>query len=542
MRTTSLQAPASPASSGLSRRIASAVLLAVLLAPAGAADDTRYQQYSLLTQGSGGRVRMVAATYLGRGAHELVGAAFTPDGHVLAFGNAWGPTLDLGAPSAVWGPDNYRPAPIYADPVQRRLDRDNPNLSGFVVRLGGELQHVEAVARSGWGGATISGGQIGSDGALYLTGVARDPFAGWARGQSGAKTGPPAGAKAGGRALYLMRLSGDLQRVEWVALFDGAEAAAADSERHAGGRLGLRFEALGERELVVMAYGRLYRLGTDGNGLTDIGAARGGALLGADARTGVIYLGGDENTKTGRESWRRPFLTALDRSGGVKWDYWRWDPKLVGDDKYRLVSDSSVRGVVPLGGPRLLVWGWSDGGNSVFLRQPTNLDADLSLNGGFINSLWGAGAGSFGWLMNVDTEKAQTVGETCVCSFLKNRNLPSSSRIDGACALDGGQLAIVGTSAFAFVETPDAWVKTFPDGGSGPYVAIYDELLSTLRFATLLPGLDGPLSVSRLGRRFVIAGSAPRPAPPTPPTPVLRPLWPQIGDEVDGWLLVGDTG
>lgn len=516
--------------------------LLLLLAPLHAA-ETRYHQYTRKAKGSGGQVKVVASTLLGGpGAQELVGVAYAPDGGVLVAGNAWGPRLELGAVATVWGTDTFRDAPVLTRDAKPKLDRANPNRAGFVVRLSEDLQRVEAVSRLGWGCGTFTGLQTGPDGGVYLAATLQSGGLAWAERLPGAKVDPLAGDQAGGAALALVRLSADLRSPQWAAVCRRAERQSADAEKHVGGRTGLRVSFLGERELVLMAYGRLWSLGGEGQTLRPLGASRGGVLLGADPRRGLLYSGGDENTKTGREPWRRPFLIQYGREGQPNWECWRWDSKLVGTDKYRLVSDSSVRGVAPLDGSKLLVWGWSDGGNSVFLRQPRDLDADAHFKAGFIDSLWGAGVGSFAWLMTLDTDTQQTLGGSVMCAFLTEKNKPNSSRIDGGTLLDGRRLALVGSSAFAFVETPDAWVKTAPAGSGGAYFAIMSENLGELLFASVLPGVDDPLALARRGQRVAIVGTARQPKPEAVPPLLVKARTEKVVDEADGYVLVADVG
>jgi len=191
----------------------------------------------------------------------------------------------------------------------------------------------------------------------------------------------------------------------------------------------------------------------------------------------------------------------------------------------------------------VLVWGWSDGGNSVFLRQPTSLDQIAPLKQGFVDSLWGAGVGSFGWLMGVDTARAETYSATNVAAFLTGQNKPNSSRVDGGLSLSGGRVAVVGSSAHAFVETPDAWVRTYPAGSGGQYLAIYNEPLSELLFGSLLPGVEGPLAMARRGSRLVVVGTSPAPASPDgPQPPLVAAAQADRRGEADGYLLVAETG
>ena len=516
------------------------VVLLLSLSLAGA-QETRYHQLSRRAKGSGGAVRIVSATWLGGpGAEELVATCWQPGGTLLAVGNAWGPDL----PGArVFGPDGYRDAPVWADEAKRRLDRANPNLAGCLWRLSADLSRADTVVRLGWGTGVVTSAAVGGDGAVYLGGLGRDALLNWARSQPGSRQQPPDTAAAGGSHLFLMRLSADLARVDWITTFERAERQAADVERPVGGRVGLRFRFTAERDLVAQAYGRLYRLDAGNGAARELATLRGGVLLSADPASGRIYCGGDENTNTGREPWRRPFLTACDRNGTLLWQAWRWDAKRVGGDEYRLVSDSSVRGLLPLDGDRALTWGWSDGGNSVFLRQPTDLDQRASFAGSFCESLWGAGVGSFGWLMTLDTAKVQTLAGTNVAAFFPTRDRPNSSRIDGACRLSGGRLAVVGSSAFAFVETPDAWVKTYPDGAGGAYFAIYSESLGDLLFGSLLPGIESPLALARRDGRVAVVGTGVQPVDPAAKQPPLASgVQTSLRGPADGYVLVAEVG
>jgi hypothetical protein len=511
----------------------------LLLLAATAAAETRYQQLSRRAEGSSGQVKMLSARCLGGpGATEIVAVAADAQGHVLAVGNAWGPRLELGPSAAVWGPDGYRQAPLLTNEAPPRPDRANPNLAGFAARLTPGLDRVEAVARSGWAGAVFSSARLGPDGALYVAGLARQPFAAWAAGH-GSTAAPPAGAKIGGRALFLMKLAAADLSLAWVLTLDRAQVAAADVEGHLGGRLGPRFAFNRADSLVLQAWGRLWTVGLDGRGLKPLTPAADGALLAADPRSGLCYTGGDEPTRTDREPWRRPFLIAWGPDGGVRQQYWRWDPQAAGSDKYRLVADSSVRGAAPLAAGRLLAWGQSAGGDSVFLRQPTDLDAHAPLDQGFIEGLWGAGAGSFGWLLSLDETKVRCDAGTCLASFRPDRDQPNSSRIEAVAPLPDGCLAVVGTSARAFIETPDAWFKTFPQGGAGPYLAIFDRSLGHLRFASLLPGVEGPLSLAVAGRRLWLGGTAIAPAGPDSPAPL---LCGPPATAAAGWLLSAEAG
>jgi hypothetical protein len=197
-----------------------------------------------------------------------------------------------------------------------------------------------------------------------------------------------------------------------------------------------------------------------------------------------FVLGGDHNTSTGREPWRQPFLEIYDKDGQKKFDYYRWDPKLVGTDKYRLVSDSDFRYFHFDDSGMLYAVGWSDGGNTVFERQPTSLDKPVAASGlGF--STWGANAGSFAHIMKIDTVAGETRNKTVWCGFLKGKEKPSGAGIEHLRVATDGSVVLAGGSAFGLIQTGDA-LHPFPDDPGGPYVAVLDRELSSIRFSSTI--------------------------------------------------------
>jgi hypothetical protein len=509
-------------------------LLALALAPA--AGETRYHQHCKKAKGSDGGVQAVAATYFGGpGAEAFVAAGIAADGSVVAVGNAWGPAFPKTGNPAVIGTDRFVQADIYDK--KKRLNHANPNVAAFVVRYAPGLDGIRSVVRMGWGNASASHATIASDGTVYLSGRCSEAL----RAAVGAKAEivPPPDGKGKGSDLYLAALPPKASAPAWVKIFERAEEASNRAERHVRGQPGVRALQRGAGEIVLVAHGRLYALDLKTKKLREVAPMKGGVLHAVDA-DGNAYLGGDENSNTGREPWRKPFLYKVDRAGKVLWEVWRWNSKTVGTDKYRLVSDSSVRHVGFAQG-RMVVSGWSDGGNSVFNRQPTDLDANLKYKG-FIDSLWGAGVGTFSRLMLLENDPPKLLEGSIWCSFLTSKNKPNSAAIDAMEVLADGRVVVGGGSSFALVETPDAWVKTFPEGTGGANVSILSADLKDLLFSTTLPTAERTVALGSAGTRLILACRAKAAEADDARKPVLvKPLQPKVAGAWDGYLLLVET-
>ncbi|MFQ6133801.1 MAG: hypothetical protein ACE5R4_17295 [Armatimonadota bacterium] len=527
------------------RRLTLWMVLGALSWLAPTAAETRYHQHCAKAKGSQGAVKVLAATYLGgKGAEELIAAGWAPNGDILAVGNAWGPEFPDEPTPIVVGEDRFTPAQVLADPEKLRLDYRNPNIAGFVARSSPDLSRLVSVTRFGWGMAMAGSALVARDGAVYLSGRC-SPEArrlAEAAGLTRHTVSAPADVETSGADLYLARLSPGVELPDWVVIFEAAEGWSSHWERRMGNanHLGIRLGERSDGSLALVAFNRLYTLTQDGATLEQVSSTRGGVLLMVDPSDDSVYLGGDENTNTGREPWRRPFLTKYDRAGEVVWEGWRWNSRTVGEDKYRLVSDSGVYGVTLSGDDEEFVWGWSDGGNSVFSRQPRSLDQPVPMKGSFIDSLWGANVGKFSWLMRLDREKRQVLQGGNWCSFRVDKNKPNSSAISDAVVLDDGRIAFVGSSSWAFVETPDAWVRTFPEGSGGTYFAVLSEDLRDLLFASLLPSCGGPVRLATRGTQALIACRANPPAE-NMPSLLVNAVQADFGGLVDGYLLLADT-
>jgi hypothetical protein len=436
----------------------------------------------------------------------------------------------------VIGDDQWREAPLYRDIKRKTLNDAHPSRAGFLLWLTPDASRPLRLVRFGWGNAVIGWLQVSVDGALYVSGRCAPSFIRWlsANRVPLAQIPPPDGVSKPELTgfLYIARFS---QEGQLDAVLVTTEQAGAD-ERRAGREMCLRCFSTAPREAILLAYHRLYRW--QSNRVAEIGKVPDGVLLGLDLSRRLAFVGGDRNTHTGREPWRQPFLYAISIDNGqVMWRLWEWDPKEIGSDRYRLVSDSSVRALTLTPEGDLVVVGWSDGGNSVFTREPTDLDKPVKY--GFIDSLWGARVGSFAWLMRLNGETKQFQGGTIWCAFLIAQDRPNSVGVDGS-ALVRGQTAITGESAFGLITTPDAWVKLDPatDYIGGPYVAIFSPDFQDLLFCSPLPGVRGSIRCAAFDDRLAVVGHS---FGEESRTPIKDALQPSIGGEADGYLLLAEV-
>jgi hypothetical protein len=319
--------------------------------------------------------------------------------------------------------------------------------------------------------------------------------------------------------VYVARLAADLRRLEWVWLLKGHRTPPQQLWQDRAGSV--YFQVHG-----------LTKISADGRALKKITRTGSGGRVGVravDPRDGSFYYGGDNNTRTGREPWRRPYLYKCDPAGKRLWGIWGWDPRRVGSDRYRLVSDSSPRcGLVARNGD-LVIGGWSDGGNSVFSREPGDLDRPHGLKG-FGMTAWGMkGANSLGWLMRIDPAARRMRAFSLWVGYIpmdfktpRYRGAPNGCSIRQFAELADGSLALVGGAGTGLIQTPNAFYKYAGDGEKhgGSYVAVFSGDFAGLRFSSYLPGCDdvslaatrkGLVVVSRSSRigGYVHMGSSP---------------------------------
>lgn len=447
-------------------------LLAPVMARAG-----RFEDYTRQYQSPPKPVRLERASYLGTAGTEwLCGAAFLPDGRLAVAGAALGPDFRFAdCPITVSGRDAPAPGPFSPAPGRKGGDTApdwrHPAATGFVLWLDAQTRRPLTGVRLPWGAGAITDLLATPDGRLVATGLVGPAF-----DQLGAGTdvSAEAGDPKSGRAFVLALDAGN-GRLLWVRTF-------TDPGK------GPRLRATPRGEIQVEG-GWAYVFATDG-GLRQVQKFHKSRnwVRGISPGDGHFALGYDRNTHTGREPWRQPHLILANAPGALgevaSETLYNWDPKLVGGDKYRLVSDSSFRRLYFAENGLLYAVGWSDGGNTVFERQPRNLDEKMPHSGlGF--SSWGAGAMGLTHILKIDPARGKVHDKTIWCGFLADKDKPSSASITHLAVATDGSLLIAGGSAFGLIQTGDH-LHHDPAKPGGPYIAILDPSLGSIRFSSTM--------------------------------------------------------
>ena len=231
--------------------------------------------------------------------------------------------------------------------------------------------------------------------------------------------------------------------------------------------------------------------------------------------TGAFFHGGENHSGTGLEPWRSPWLRKYSTDGKIEWTAYDWTGPVVGVGFYRLVSDSAVMEVKLGGDGNLLLQGWSDGGNSVFTRQPYDLREPVPM-GGWCATIWGANVLSVPYLIRMDPDTQEVYGVTRYNSYLPTSNKPNSITFEDYTTTESGDVVVTGKSAFGFVETWDAWVtpwyheyreNEFATAKGGTFLTVFQPDMKQARLATVLPGVRNPRFATR-GDQVLLYGQA----------------------------------
>ena len=509
----------------------------------------RYESFiQKMKTSAGPKVATVSATFFGTPSEEAVlDGGFQNDGTVVVVGVAMGPQAPGGPRALVWGTD--RPANRAAPQPGRggrvgfdQLISIRDNSAGFVVRFSPDLQRIVSASRFAFGTASINTCVVADDGRVYVAGRCDGQALRQASGTAPVvvSAGPGGRAGTGYADAYVACVAPAGDRVEWVH-------SLKDSTGEDGG---LWLTARG----LYAQMGNLRRFSLDGTTMVDTGisGARGTVGVSVDPKTGRILRGGDRNTSTGREPYRNPFLHIHDETGKRLETLWNWDSKLIGTDKYRLVSDSSARMNTFAPNGDIVVAGWSDGGNTVFGRQPKALD---EAHGAFRRGLGidsaGMGVGSMCSIMQIDPKTYQVKAGTQWISFVpddketfgKQAGKPNNAGAKALTFLDDGSLVMIGTAATGLIETPDSWYK-YPGKGryGGWFLTIFTPEYNNLRFSSYLPGVERAKAVAK-GQRVLLVSAAKVNDGHTPPSamPAIGAIQKtHAGGTFDGHIVVMD--
>ncbi|MBY0460158.1 MAG: hypothetical protein K2V38_22810 [Gemmataceae bacterium] len=470
-------------------RHSAAALLLTLVAAVGQSADSRFTQLTKKFEKTPDQAKVIAAGHLGSAGTEwLTGGGFQPDGTVVLVGTALGPTLDLGgAKTGVLGKDapapaEYKPQPLLDAKGQPQKNKDgtpklkdpswdDPAATAFIVRMSSDLKTVKSVSRFPWKSAGATSAAVDADGNIYLAGPATDDVAALDNAQElKALPGGPKSAAVG--RTFLAKLNPDASRVLWVRHL-AAPSNAPEVALTADGKV--KFTGADVRTFAP-----------DGKQTDAVAVPFAlGRRTAVSPKDGTIARGGQTvNWHTGREPYRDPFLHVHKPDGKLRYELYHWDGPLVGVDNLRLVSDSELRLVKYDDAGDLIVYAWSDGGNSVIYREPFDVRTPAKEFKGLGMSAWGAGVLSCAYVIKLDPRDYKVTGGTLWLAYLNDKDKPNSIWIDSLGFAGDGSVCVGGRSAFGLIETGN---RLNPGDPTGPYVSVFGKDYTSLRFSSALP-------------------------------------------------------
>ncbi|MCM8802044.1 MAG: hypothetical protein NC827_01875 [Candidatus Omnitrophica bacterium] len=428
--------------------------------------ETRFHQYSKKAKGMDGNLEIISASWYGKEEiDKFYSGEILNDGRILLGGT-------LG----------------------------NKGILLFLDKEGAKIENEIKVD-----GVYIYFLKEAKDGSIYFSGKSNSLFIDYLNSNKIEiiKISPPSDTSPKGNDMFLGKISKD-GKIEKVYIFEKAEGIMPDINRVGlKEKPGIPFFVLSNGEVIFQVYKKIQKINIKGK-LEEIGKSD-YTLLGMDEKRGYYIVGGDANTHTGREPWRCPRFFIYKLDGQYVGSLWDWNPKLVGEDKYRLVSDSGFKfPVLVTKEGDYVVIGWSDGGNSVFLREPKDLD--LQVKYGFIDSLWGAKVGKFSRIMKVNPDEGKFTGGSIWCTFLTDKNQPNSSDIKDITIMEDGSIAFISGNTHNIIETPDAWSGNYLKGGSGCAFSIFSPDFKDLLFSSAIPDTN-LYGLIYKNKKFLIFGS-----------------------------------
>jgi hypothetical protein len=470
------------------RNLIAAMLVAAVLQPIAHAEE----QPNRILKSSPDGVEVLAATFLGgSGTEWLASGGFQPNGTVVLVGNVLGSTFDLPDPVGVIGTD--RPAPADPEPIpvlekgkpkikdgnpvyQRPTWRDE-GVTAFVAVYSADLKRRISVHRLPWTAGAATAAAIGPDGTIYVAGRATDGIVSLGGDVAELPAMKPLDKPDRDRArcehAFLAKLSADAQKALWVRHVRGPSAAPT-VDVTADGKV--RFGA-----------GHLHILDGTGKAVTTV-TVPGGLRTTSSVRQqdGQIAVGGEHPWSTGREPWRCPTLDIHNPDGSLKHRFYDWGGQYVGLDNCRQVSDTSVRYVSYDRDGGILMYMWSDGGNSVATTQPFDVRASVGLRGLGLTTA-GAGALSVSYLVRLDPQDYHVTSWTVwVGNDRPPRNRPNSTWVEQLARTSDGSLAFAGIAGWGVWQTADKLTDAEPGGA---YLAVLNEDFTGLRHCSVMPGI-----------------------------------------------------
>jgi hypothetical protein len=507
------------------------------------------------------QAQVLAATFIGgKGNEWLVGGGFQPDGTIVLAGNVAGPTLELAVPVQVLGTD--LPAPPQAERVpemehgkggdHQKVDKQNHRVwekpswrheavTGFVLLCSPDLKKIVSAHRLPWTAGAITSAAVGADGSIYISGRAGDGIAQLGGAVEELSATQPAN-KVEGRCphSFVAKLSADASAVQWVR----HSTVPCDTPQvviHGDGQISFAAQQI----WMFDPAGKLL------NTFTIPGGAK--KTTSVSPIDGSIVVAGEHHWPTGREPWRCPTFNVENPDGSLKYQLYDWGGPMVGLDNFRLVSDSAVRFVTHDREGNILLYAWSDGGNSVMNFQPQDLRAGVGMRGLGLSTA-GAGVLSAAYLIRLEPRDYRATAFTLWLSFTE-RGKPNSIWIDNMAVADDGTVLITGRAAWELRQTHN---KLSDARGEGQYIAVLSKDLDEVQFCSVVPGAGAAeVSYEQAGwgiatglasghRRAIFVGGATMDdgeSPQPSATPTHNAMQPEFGGGwSDGYAVLLDLG
>ncbi len=478
-------------------------LLLLLSVPLAATAQTRYHEYTEKFANPDDGVEIISASYFGGPGHEwLAAGAFAPDGTVVLAGNVLGP--EFGAAEVLGKDGEPPPVPVREAETDSKgkpkLNKDgtprllplswiSPGATGYIVRTSPDLKMVISTHRLPWQSGVITSCVVATDGAIYIAGKAGENIDHISGDTKELAAGEDQVKSAGTNHTFLARLSPDASQVLWLRHLKGASNAP-------------RLELLNDGSLKFSAQD-LRNISPSGEEIARLTVPGGpGHLTAVNPADGSVVRGGEHHSPTGREPWRCPTLDVFNPDGTRRHQLYDWSGPYVGLDSLRLVSDTAVRRVTFDNEGDIVLYLWSDGGNSVALREPFDIYATSRKSNGLGFGAWGAGVLSAAYLVKIDPLTYRIKNGTMWMSYLEDKNKPNSAWIDQLAFAPDGSACFTGRAANSIIQTSDRLSPI----QSGQHVAILRSDLSSIRFCTAIPGA-GAVTSGNANETWGIASS-----------------------------------
>lgn len=457
----------------------------------------RYVEYSNAAVGDEGRVNLVAATFFGGKESEVFSTGdFLSDDSILMTGTFH--DLSFVAPDQVNVVGGADPAADALQPIEKTIKGRKttvyPKDTPVLVQYSKDLGKVLAIQRLPWGVGKIIRSIIAPDGSTYLTGFTGENYQAIATTPACQKQIEKVKAtedtkkKSGpGPDSFLIKFTADRKKLVWAIRF---KEGVVDPFMRPDGKM-------------------FCRRGDEVFFITPEGSIESGPKLEVDhgtmavcPKTGAVYFGGSYRSATGLEPYVCPFLNKVDANGKAVWTAYGWTGPIVGVQQFRLVSDSSVTKIAVSENGNLSIVGWSDGGNTVFMNQPYDMRLPAK-GGGFCDQLWGSTGGlsvRHAHIISMNAETMEAEFHTSYTNYLPCSDVPTILNLYDIKRMPNGDVALSGGGAIGYVETHDAWVKSwyiehqtdeFARAKSGTFFTLLTPDFKKPRMATRIPGTSG---------------------------------------------------